>query len=64
LKTEESLRLYYQQELERINQLPYSQGDNKVKVLGFIGRSILKALDAYGETYVSIANSILYGDKE
>jgi len=34
-----------------------------VKLLSFIGRSILKALDAYGEAYVSLANSILYGEK-
>ncbi len=35
-----------------------------MKLLGFIGRSLLKALDAYGETYVSLANAILYGRKE
>jgi hypothetical protein len=33
LKTEQSLRLYYQQELERINQLPYPQGENKMQLL-------------------------------
>jgi len=33
LETEQSLRLYYQQELERINQLPYSQGEQKMQVL-------------------------------
>jgi hypothetical protein len=32
LLTEESLRLYYQQELERINKLPYSQGEKKVQL--------------------------------
>jgi hypothetical protein len=33
LKTEQSLRLYYQQELERINQLPYSEGEKKLQLL-------------------------------
>ncbi|HEY9634865.1 MAG TPA: hypothetical protein V6D14_15790 [Coleofasciculaceae cyanobacterium] len=33
LETEQSLRLYYQQELERINQLPYSQGEQKMQLL-------------------------------
>jgi hypothetical protein len=32
-KTEQELRLYYQQELERINQLPYSQGEKKMQLL-------------------------------
>jgi hypothetical protein len=33
LLTEQSLRLYYEQELERINQLPYSQVKPKMQVL-------------------------------
>jgi hypothetical protein len=33
LKTEQELRLYYQSELERINQLPYTQGERKVQLL-------------------------------
>jgi hypothetical protein len=33
LETEQSLRLYYQQELKRINQLPYSQGEQKMQLL-------------------------------
>jgi hypothetical protein len=33
LETEQSLRLYYQQELERINQFPYSQGEQKMQWL-------------------------------
>jgi hypothetical protein len=32
LKTEQSLRLYYQRELERINQLPYSEGEKKMQL--------------------------------
>jgi len=33
LETEQSLRLYYEQELEQINQVPYSQGEQKMQVL-------------------------------
>jgi hypothetical protein len=33
LKSEEALRLYYEKELERINQLPYSQGEQKMQLL-------------------------------
>ena len=33
-------------------------------LLRFFGRSILKALDAYGDVYVSLATSILYGEKK
>ncbi len=33
-------------------------------VLRFLGRALLKGLDAYGDAYINLINSILYGDSQ